>query len=54
MSDEGLLRRRFPRYLADLEIIVYQARKVVRGRIKQISRGGCRFILRFPPSRRLT
>jgi len=46
MPDEGVQRRRFPRYPSDLAVTVYMDMKVVQTRIPQISRGGC---LIFPP-----
>jgi len=46
MTDPIVQRRRYPRYESDLEVIVSQGAKVSRGRITNISRGGC---LIFPP-----
>lgn len=46
MADEGIQRRRFPRYPASLEATVYLATGAIRAHITQISRGGC---LIFPP-----
>ena len=46
MPDDGVQRRRFPRYPSDLAVTVYVDMKVVQTRIPQISRGGC---LIFPP-----
>ena len=41
MEEEFLQKRRFRRYPADLEAIVYQGGATSQGRIVQISRGGC-------------
>jgi hypothetical protein len=46
MPEEGVQRRRFPRYPSNLAVTVYMDMKVVQSRIPQISRGGC---LIFPP-----
>lgn len=46
MADPGASQRRYPRYHTDVDIIIYQGQSSIRGRIKQISRGGC---LLFPP-----
>lgn len=46
MADPGANKRRYPRYHADLDIIIYQPQTSIHGRIRQISRGGC---LIFPP-----
>ena len=45
MANESDLRR-FPRYDADLDVIVYQGQNIIHGRVRRISRGGC---LIFPP-----
>ncbi len=47
MEEEPSGKRRFRRYPADLEAIVYQGGGTAEGRIVQISRGGC--LLRLPP-----
>ena len=44
---ESSEKRRFRRYPADLEAVVYQGGATAEGRIVQISRGGC--LLRLPP-----
>jgi PilZ domain len=46
MADDGIQRRRFPRYPTSLEATVYLASGAVTAHIAQISRGGC---LIFPP-----
>ncbi|HET7842311.1 MAG TPA: PilZ domain-containing protein, partial [Terriglobia bacterium] len=46
MPDEGIQRRRFPRYPASIEATVYTATGALEAHIAQISRGGC---LIFPP-----
>lgn len=46
MPDEGIQRRRYPRYPASLEATVYAASGAIQAHIAQISRGGC---LIFPP-----
>jgi hypothetical protein len=46
MPDEGLQRRRYPRYPTSLDATVYLATGAIEARIVQISRGGC---LIFPP-----
>ena len=46
MEVQPLQNRRFRRYPADLETIVYQGGGTARGRIVQISRGGC--LLKMP------
>lgn len=46
MTDQGVANRRFPRYHAKVEVIIYLSAKTAQGRITQISRGGC---LIFPP-----
>ena len=46
MPDEGIQRRRHPRYPSDLAVTVYLDSGIVQTRIPQISRGGC---LIFPP-----
>ena len=46
MADEGIQRRRFPRYPTSLDATVYLATGAIEARIVQISRGGC---LIFPP-----
>ena len=47
MEEESLQKRKFRRYPADLETIVYQGGGTAQGRIMQISRGGC--LLKMPP-----
>ena len=47
MEEELSQKRRFRRYPADLETIVYQGGGTAQGRIMQISRGGC--LLKMPP-----
>ena len=46
MEEPPVQRRRHPRYLADLEVIIYRQEDAIRAHIAQISRGGC---LIFPP-----
>lgn len=46
MPDEGIQRRRYPRYPTSLEATVYLAAGAMEAHIVQISRGGC---LIFPP-----
>jgi PilZ domain len=46
MPDEGIQRRRYPRYPTSLEATVYTASGALQAHIAQISRGGC---LIFPP-----
>ena len=46
MPDEGIQRRRFPRYSTSLDATVYTASAALQAHIAQISRGGC---LIFPP-----
>lgn len=46
MPDEGIQRRRYPRYPTSLEATVYTATGALQAHIAQISRGGC---LIFPP-----
>ncbi len=46
MTETGPQRRRFPRYRANLEAVVFLGAKTVTARITQVSRGGC---LIFPP-----
>lgn len=46
MPDEGIQRRRYPRYPTSLEATVYSASAALSAHIAQISRGGC---LIFPP-----
>jgi PilZ domain len=41
MSDEGIQRRRFPRYVTDLDATVYLGSGALEAHIAQISRGGC-------------
>lgn len=41
MADEGIQRRRFRRYQASLNAMVYLPSGAVQARIVQISRGGC-------------
>jgi c-di-GMP-binding flagellar brake protein YcgR len=48
--DEKIFRpRRFVRYDADLEVVIQQAAEPFRGRITQISRGGCLIYPALPP-----
>jgi hypothetical protein len=46
MANEGVQRRRFPRYPANIEVTVYLDSGAIQTRMPQISRGGC---LIFPP-----
>jgi len=46
MEEPSVQNRRHPRYLADLEVIIYRQEDAIRAHIAQISRGGC---LIFPP-----
>lgn len=46
MPDPAVQRRRHPRYLVDLEVIVYRPGDALRAHATTISRGGC---LIFPP-----
>lgn len=46
MVDEGIHRRRFPRYRLNQPVVVYQGAKSSMARVMQISRGGC---LIYPP-----
>jgi hypothetical protein len=46
MPEGSAQRRRYPRYITDLEVTVYTASGAIQTRIKQLSRGGC---LIFPP-----
>ena len=46
MADEGIQRRRFPRYPANIEVTVYLDSGAIHTLMPQISRGGC---LIFPP-----
>jgi hypothetical protein len=46
METESSPKRRFRRYPADLETIVYQGGGTLQGQIVQISRGGC--LLKMP------
>ncbi len=46
MEEEFAQKRKFRRYPADLETIVYQGGGTAQGRIVQISRGGC--LLKMP------
>lgn len=46
MADEGIQRRRYPRYPASLDATVYLESGAIQAHIAQISRGGC---LIFPP-----
>ena len=46
MPEEGIQRRRHPRYPSDLAVTVYLDSGVIQTRIPQISRGVC---LIFPP-----
>jgi PilZ domain len=46
MPDEGIQRRRYPRYPTSLDATVYTASGALQAHIAQISRGGC---LIFPP-----
>ena len=47
MEEELSQKRRFRRYSAALEVIVYQHGGTAQGQIVQISRGGC--LLKMPP-----
>lgn len=46
MPDQGIQRRRYPRYPTSLEATVYLPAGALQAHISQISRGGC---LIFPP-----
>jgi hypothetical protein len=46
MPEEGIQRRRHPRYLCDVAVTVYLDSGIIQTRIPQISRGGC---LIYPP-----
>jgi c-di-GMP-binding flagellar brake protein YcgR len=46
MPEDGIQRRRYPRYPTSLEATVYLAIGALQAHIAQISRGGC---LIFPP-----
>jgi PilZ domain-containing protein len=46
MEEPPVQKRRHPRYLADLEVIIYRQADALRAHVAQISRGGC---LIFPP-----
>jgi PilZ domain len=46
MPEEGIQRRRYPRYPTSLEATVYLSVGAMEAHIAQISRGGC---LIFPP-----
>lgn len=46
MADEGIQKRRYPRYRTDVPAMVYQGAKSFTARVVQISRGGC---LIYPP-----
>jgi c-di-GMP-binding flagellar brake protein YcgR len=46
MPEDGIQRRRFPRYPASLDATVYLLSGALTAHITQISRGGC---LIFPP-----
>ena len=46
MPDEGIQRRRYPRYPTSLDAKVYLSAGALQAHITQISRGGC---LIFPP-----
>jgi len=41
MEEPPVQRRRHPRYLADLEVIIYRQGEALRAHIAQISRAGC-------------
>jgi hypothetical protein len=47
MEEESSEKRKFRRYPAALEVIVYQGGGTALGQIVQISRGGC--LLKMPP-----
>jgi len=49
MAEQGAPPRRYPRYHADLDVIIYQAQNSIHGRIRQISRGGCLIFPLLPP-----
>jgi hypothetical protein len=46
MPEDGIQRRRHPRYPCDVAVTVYVDSTIIQARIPQISRGGC---LIFPP-----
>jgi PilZ domain-containing protein len=41
MQDAAAQHRRHPRYVADLEVIIYRPGDALRARVTMISRGGC-------------
>jgi PilZ domain-containing protein len=41
MQDADARHRRHPRYVADLEVIIYRPGDAIRARVTMISRGGC-------------
>jgi hypothetical protein len=49
MADQSDPRRRYPRYHADLDVIIYQGQNSIHARARQISRGGCLFFPPLPP-----
>ena len=49
MADEASQRRRFPRYHANLEVIIYRGARAISGHITTISRGGCLVNPPLPP-----
>jgi PilZ domain-containing protein len=49
MDEKPLRARRYARYGTDLEIIIHQDPHPIRGRITQISRGGCLIFPALPP-----
>ena len=48
MTDQGVANRRFPRYHAKVDVIIYLSTKVAQGHITQISRGGCLILPSLP------
>jgi PilZ domain len=49
MPDEGIQRRRYPRYPTSLDATVYLPSGALTAHITQISRGGCLIFPSLPP-----
>jgi c-di-GMP-binding flagellar brake protein YcgR len=49
MADQGTQRRRYPRYLAQIDAIIYLSPSPLKVRIVNISRGGCLIYPTLPP-----
>lgn len=49
MPDEGIQRRRYPRYAVSLDATVYTTSAALQAHIAQISRGGCLINPPLPP-----